>query len=98
MEHWRSARPPGVMTDVQYEGLVADLDGHARATKAWRARMPALPSTKSGASDQSWRKIASVRQNLRWFPNGALPSVRARQADGVSDCFLTSSLVHPSPA
>jgi len=27
MEPWRSARPPGVMIDIQYEGLVADLDG-----------------------------------------------------------------------
>jgi tetratricopeptide (TPR) repeat protein len=31
MEHWRSVLPPGVMIDVQYEDLVADLDGQARA-------------------------------------------------------------------
>ncbi len=31
MEHWRRVLPPGVMIDVQYEDLVADLEGHARA-------------------------------------------------------------------
>jgi tetratricopeptide (TPR) repeat protein len=31
MEHWRSVLPHGVMIDVQYEDLVADLDGQARA-------------------------------------------------------------------
>jgi tetratricopeptide (TPR) repeat protein len=30
MEHWRSVLPPGVMLEVQYEELVADLEGHAR--------------------------------------------------------------------
>jgi tetratricopeptide (TPR) repeat protein len=31
MEHWRSLLPPGVMLEVQYEDLVADLEGQARA-------------------------------------------------------------------
>ena len=31
MEHWRSVLPHGVMIEVQYEELVADLDGQARA-------------------------------------------------------------------
>jgi tetratricopeptide (TPR) repeat protein len=31
MEHWRSVLPPGVMLEVQYEDLVADLEGQARA-------------------------------------------------------------------
>jgi hypothetical protein len=31
MEHWRSVLPRGVMIEVQYEDLVADLDGQARA-------------------------------------------------------------------
>jgi hypothetical protein len=31
MEHWRNVLPPGVMLDVQYEDLVADLEGQARA-------------------------------------------------------------------
>jgi tetratricopeptide (TPR) repeat protein len=31
MEHWRSVLPRGVMIDVQYEDLIADLDGQARA-------------------------------------------------------------------
>jgi tetratricopeptide (TPR) repeat protein len=30
MEHWRSVLPPGVMIEVQYEDLVADLEGQAR--------------------------------------------------------------------
>jgi tetratricopeptide (TPR) repeat protein len=30
MEHWRKALPPGVMLEVQYEDLVADLDSEAR--------------------------------------------------------------------
>jgi tetratricopeptide (TPR) repeat protein len=30
MGHWRDLLPPGVMLDVQYEDLVADLDGQAR--------------------------------------------------------------------
>jgi tetratricopeptide (TPR) repeat protein len=29
MEHWRSILPPGVMLEVQYEEVVADLDGQA---------------------------------------------------------------------
>jgi tetratricopeptide (TPR) repeat protein len=31
MEHWRGVLPQGVMVEVQYEALVADLEGHARA-------------------------------------------------------------------
>jgi len=31
MEHWRSVLPPGVMIEVQYEDLVADLEGQAWA-------------------------------------------------------------------
>jgi hypothetical protein len=31
MKHWCSVLPPGVMIDVQYEDLVTDLDGQARA-------------------------------------------------------------------
>jgi Tfp pilus assembly protein PilF len=30
MDHWREVLPPGVMIDVQYEDLVADLEGGAR--------------------------------------------------------------------
>jgi Flp pilus assembly protein TadD len=30
MAHWRSVLPPGVMIEVQYEDLVADLEGQAR--------------------------------------------------------------------
>jgi tetratricopeptide (TPR) repeat protein len=30
MEHWRSVMPPGAMIEVQYEDLVADLEGQAR--------------------------------------------------------------------
>jgi tetratricopeptide (TPR) repeat protein len=30
MEHWRSVLPPGVMIEVQYENLVADLEEEAR--------------------------------------------------------------------
>jgi tetratricopeptide (TPR) repeat protein len=30
MEHWHKVLPPGVMIDVQYEGLVDDLEGTAR--------------------------------------------------------------------
>jgi tetratricopeptide (TPR) repeat protein len=30
MEHWHKVLPPGVMLDVQYEGLVDDLEGTAR--------------------------------------------------------------------
>jgi tetratricopeptide (TPR) repeat protein len=31
MEHWRSVLPRGVMIEVQYEDLVADIEGQARA-------------------------------------------------------------------
>lgn len=31
MEHWRGVLPPGVMLDVRYEDVVADLEGQARA-------------------------------------------------------------------
>ena len=30
MDHWRSVLPAGVMIDVQYEDVVADLEGQAR--------------------------------------------------------------------
>jgi tetratricopeptide (TPR) repeat protein len=31
MEHWRSVLPPGVMIDIRYEDLIADLERQARA-------------------------------------------------------------------
>jgi tetratricopeptide (TPR) repeat protein len=31
MEHWRNVLPPGVMIEVQYEDLIADIEGQARA-------------------------------------------------------------------
>jgi tetratricopeptide (TPR) repeat protein len=31
MEHWRNVLPPGVMIEVQYEDLIADIEGRARA-------------------------------------------------------------------
>jgi tetratricopeptide (TPR) repeat protein len=31
MDHWRSVLPPGVMIEVQYEDLIADLEGQASA-------------------------------------------------------------------
>jgi tetratricopeptide (TPR) repeat protein len=34
MEHWRGVLPPGVMIEVQYEDLVADLEGQARTIVA----------------------------------------------------------------
>src|ERR1700704_331699 len=30
MEHWRSVLPPGVTLEMQYEDVVADLEGQAR--------------------------------------------------------------------
>jgi tetratricopeptide (TPR) repeat protein len=30
MQHWRSVLPPGAMLDIQYEDIVADLEGQAR--------------------------------------------------------------------
>lgn len=30
MAHWRAVLPPGVMLEIRYEDLVADLEGHAR--------------------------------------------------------------------
>jgi len=34
MAHWRAALPPGVMLEVRYEDVVADLEGQARAILA----------------------------------------------------------------
>jgi tetratricopeptide (TPR) repeat protein len=31
MDHWRSVLPPGVMIEIQYEDLVADIEGQTRA-------------------------------------------------------------------
>jgi tetratricopeptide (TPR) repeat protein len=30
MEHWRAALPPGMMLEVRYEGVIADLEGQSR--------------------------------------------------------------------
>jgi tetratricopeptide (TPR) repeat protein len=35
MHHWRAVLPPGVMLDVSYEDLVADLEGNARRMLAF---------------------------------------------------------------
>ena len=35
MAHWRDVLPPGVMLDVRYESLTADLEGEARRIVAF---------------------------------------------------------------
>lgn len=35
MEHWRRVLPPGIMVDVRYEDVVADLEGNARRMLAF---------------------------------------------------------------
>ena len=51
MEHWRNALPPKAMLEVQYEDVVADLEGQARRIVAycgleWDARCLDFHRTK----------------------------------------------------
>lgn len=79
MTHWRSVLPPGVMLEVQYEDLVADLDGHARRLTRycgldWNDRCLSFHQTKRPVQTAS---LVQVREPLhaksvgRWRLYGA---------------------------
>ncbi|HTO59867.1 MAG TPA: sulfotransferase, partial [Bradyrhizobium sp.] len=79
MTHWRSVLPPGAMMEVQYEDLVADLDGHARRLVRycgldWNDRCLSFHQTKRPVQTAS---LVQVREPLhansvgRWRLYGA---------------------------
>ncbi len=64
MAHWRAVLPPGVMLEVAYEDVVADLEGQARAILAhcaldWDPRCLAFHQT------ERWVRTASATQVRR---------------------------------
>jgi hypothetical protein len=87
------------MIDVQDEDLAADLDGHARAAKAWgEDACPAFHKIRCIQSESELAKNARVRPNLQWFLNGVLPSIRAHHAERVGDRFVQVLAGSSSPA
>jgi Tfp pilus assembly protein PilF len=79
MAHWRQVLPPGVMLDVRYEDIVADLEKEARRMVAhvgleWDAACLAFDKTQRLVSTAS---AAQVRQPIyrsaigRWRPDDA---------------------------
>lgn len=76
MEHWREVLPPGVMLEVQYEDVVADLEGEARRIVAhcrldWDDACLAFHENRRPVATAS---VAQVRQPIyrssvsRWRP------------------------------
>ena len=66
MDHWRAVLPPGAMLDVQYEGLVADLEPQARRLIAycgldWNDRCLSFHTTERPVWTAS---VAQVRQPI----------------------------------
>ncbi|MGH7113365.1 MAG: sulfotransferase [Stellaceae bacterium] len=66
MEHWRKALPPGTMIEVDYEDLVADLEGNARRLIAhcglgWSEACLSFHTTKRVVATAS---AAQVRQPI----------------------------------
>lgn len=66
MAHWRNVLPQGVMLDVQYEELVADLEGQARRIVAhcgleWDARCRDFHKTERSVRTAS---VTEVRQPI----------------------------------
>ena len=66
MAHWRAILPPGVMIDVQYEDVVADLEGETRRIVAycgleWDARCLDFHLTERPIRTAS---VAQVRQPI----------------------------------
>jgi tetratricopeptide (TPR) repeat protein len=66
MEHWRRVLPPGVMLEVQYEDVVADLEGQARRIVAhcgldWDEACLAFHETQRTVHTAS---VAQVRQPI----------------------------------
>jgi tetratricopeptide (TPR) repeat protein len=81
MAHWRTALPPGVMLEVQYEELVADFENHARRIVEfcgmdWNPRCLAFYETKRPVRTASvtqvrepifTRSIGRWREYERWL-------------------------------
>jgi hypothetical protein len=66
MAHWRSALPANVMLEVQYEEVVADLEGQARRIVAhcgleWDSRCLSFHQTKRSVQTAS---VIQVRQPI----------------------------------
>jgi tetratricopeptide (TPR) repeat protein len=79
MAHWRRVLPPGVLLDVQYEALVADLEGESRRMLAhcglgWDARCVDFHRTERPV------RTASMTQVRRPIYRGAVGRWRAYEA------------------
>jgi hypothetical protein len=80
MQHWHEVLPEGVMLDVQYEDLVADLETHARRIVAhcrldWTDACLEFYKTERPVQTAS---VVQVRQPIyrssigRWEPHKAM--------------------------
>jgi hypothetical protein len=79
MAHWRKVLPDGVMIDVRYEDVVADLEGHARRIIAhcgleWDNACLAFHRTERVVRTAS---LAQVRQPLYASSVGRAQPLRA---------------------
>lgn len=93
MRHWHAVLPEGVMLDVRYEDVVADLEGQARRLVAhcgleWEDRCLAFHETQRPVNTAS---VAQVRQPIyrdsvgRWRPYRDLlrPLLHALDSDDI---------------
>jgi tetratricopeptide (TPR) repeat protein len=99
MEHWRRVLPSGVMLEIQYEGVTADLQGEARRLVAhcgleWENACLSFHETERPVRTAS---AIQVRQPIylssigRWRPYARQlgPLVAALEADSASDATLS---------
>lgn len=102
MDHWRSVLPQGVMIEVQYEDLIADLEGQARAIVdhcglLWEDSCLAFHQNKREVKTAS---SVQVREPLyrtsvgRWRPyeNFLKPLIQALNGGEADDAGAVKSL------
>jgi tetratricopeptide (TPR) repeat protein len=111
MEHWGTVLPPGVMIEVQYEDLVADLEGQARAIAghcglSWEDACLAFHETARPVRTASSVQVRTPLYQTsigRWRPYESFlqPLIQALNAgapDGAGAEPTGSPMMQPLPA
>jgi hypothetical protein len=111
MDHWRRVLPEGVMTEVRYEDLVADLEGHARAILdhcglPWEDACLAFHETSRPVRTASSVQVRTPLYQTsigRWRPyerflQPLIQALNAGAPDGADAGHTGSPMTQPSPA
>ena len=83
MEHWRQVLPAGVMLEVEYEEVVADIEGQARQM------------SPIAVSNGTMRVLLFIRRNVRSGRRARPKSVNPSTALLLADGSLTSTSCNP---